>query len=69
MGVEVDHRNHNQAARNSLRDLAEQCDLLVTGSSDYHGLAVGQRLGMEVTSLEVWESILAQGSGCEVFTV
>ena len=68
-GVEVDHRNHDHAARNSLRDLAEQCDLLVTGSSDYHGIAVGQRLGMEVTSPEVWESILARGSGCEVFSV
>lgn len=65
-GLEVDHRDHDQAARSDLRGLACDFDLLVTGSSDYHGENVGHRLAMEVTSPEVWEGILARGSGSEV---
>lgn len=68
-GVEVDHRDHDQQARAALRELADSLHLFATGSSDYHGLSVGQRLAMEVTDPQVWEGILDQGNGCEVFTV
>ena len=68
-GVEVDHRDHDRDSRAKLRELARSFELLTTGSSDYHGRGVGQRLAMEVTEPEVWEGILERGTGCEVFTV
>src|SRR5699024_12000500 len=36
-GVEVDHNGHDDAARDRLRAIARAHDLVVTGSSDYHG--------------------------------
>ena len=68
-GVEVDHRDHDDHSRAALRELAVSFDIFATGSSDYHGAGVGQRLAMEVTAPEVWEGILVRGSGIEVFTV
>ncbi|MFM8254229.1 MAG: PHP domain-containing protein [Actinomycetota bacterium] len=68
-GLEVDHRDHDESARASLRELADARGLFTTGSSDYHGISVGQRLAMEVTAPEVWEGILDRGKGCEVFTI
>lgn len=68
-GVEVDHRDHDQQARAQLRELAESLNIFATGSSDYHGTSVGQRLAMEVTAPDVWEGILARGNGCEVFSL
>jgi predicted metal-dependent phosphoesterase TrpH len=68
-GVEVDHRDHDADARGALRELANAHGIFATGSSDYHGRGVGQRLAMEVTAPDMWEGILAQGTGCEVFTL
>lgn len=68
-GLEVNHRDHDDDARNTLRDMARAFDVFATGSSDYHGAIGSQRLGMEQTAPDVWEGILAQGEGCEVFTV
>ena len=36
-GVEVDHQDHDPATRDRLRAVARNLDLVVTGSSDYHG--------------------------------
>ena len=36
-GVEVDHPDHADADRATLREVAAETGLLVTGSSDYHG--------------------------------
>ncbi|MBA2465594.1 MAG: PHP domain-containing protein [Nocardioidaceae bacterium] len=36
-GVEVDHQDHDVAARAELHRLALELDLVATGSSDYHG--------------------------------
>ena len=36
-GVEVDHQDHDTAARAELHRLAQRLDLVATGSSDYHG--------------------------------
>lgn len=68
-GLEVNHRDHDHEARETLREMASALGVLATGSSDYHGIGGGQRLGMEVTAPEVLEGILAIGEGCEVFTV
>jgi predicted metal-dependent phosphoesterase TrpH len=36
-GVEVDHQDHDPGTRDRLRAVAANLDLVVTGSSDYHG--------------------------------
>ncbi|HYF72632.1 MAG TPA: phosphatase, partial [Nocardioides sp.] len=36
-GIEVDHQDHDEAARERLRAIARNLGLVVTGSSDYHG--------------------------------
>jgi predicted metal-dependent phosphoesterase TrpH len=62
-GIEVDHPEHDPAARAALRDLATALGLLTTGSSDDHGSMTGDRLGCETTSPETYEAILAAASG------
>ena len=52
-GLEVDHRDHSDAERSHLRDLASSLDLLVTGSSDYHGTGKRNLLGENTTDPEV----------------
>jgi 3',5'-nucleoside bisphosphate phosphatase len=62
-GLEVDHPDHDEADRAHLRGLAADLDVLVTGSSDYHGDNKGVRLGECLTAREVYEKIVAQASG------
>jgi predicted metal-dependent phosphoesterase TrpH len=56
-GVEVDHPDHTADDRAALRDLAAALDLLITGSSDYHGANKTLRLGQETTDPEMLERI------------
>ncbi|SDQ71893.1 PHP domain-containing protein [Quadrisphaera sp. DSM 44207] len=65
-GVEVDHRDHDEAARARLRDFAAASGLLTTGSSDYHGTGKANRLGEHTTSREAFERVLAEGTGAPV---
>jgi predicted metal-dependent phosphoesterase TrpH len=62
-GIEVDHADHDEAARDHLRGLAVDLDLAVTGSSDDHGRLTGHRLGCHTTSPEVYESLIAEATG------
>lgn len=58
-GVEVDHEDHDTATRERLRGLARELDLVVTGSSDYHGLGKeGHDLGCNTTDPEQLERLL-----------
>jgi 3',5'-nucleoside bisphosphate phosphatase len=63
-GLEVDHPDHTSDDRAALRDLAATLDLLVTGSSDYHGTNKTACLGQETTAPEMleWIEELAAGS-------
>lgn len=61
VGIEVDHRDHDGADRAALRDLARELDLVVTGSSDYHGTGKLNRLGENTTSPESLSQILERG--------
>ena len=56
-GVEVDHPDHTGDERAALRDLATTLDLLITGSSDYHGASKTVSLGQEMTDPEALERI------------
>jgi predicted metal-dependent phosphoesterase TrpH len=48
-GLEVDHRDHSDAERAHLRELADSLGLFVTGSSDYHGTGKRNLLGENTT--------------------
>ncbi|GAA1973328.1 PHP domain-containing protein [Isoptericola halotolerans] len=64
-GIEVDHRDHDEADRARLRELAAELDLLITGSSDYHGAGKLNRIGENTTEPEVLAEIERRG-GLEV---
>jgi len=61
-GFEVYHRDVPEFAREWLLGLANEFDLIVTGSSDYHGLTgKANRLGENVTDPRMLERIEALG--------
>jgi predicted metal-dependent phosphoesterase TrpH len=66
-GLEVDHRDHDAAARARLRQIAADLDLFVTGASDYHGDGKPNRLGENTTDASVLAQIVEQGHGSAVF--
>jgi predicted metal-dependent phosphoesterase TrpH len=67
-GFEVDHRAVPEIARTWLRNLALEHDLIITGSSDYHGVGgKDNRLGENQTAPEMLERILDQATGFQAF--
>ncbi|MFC9158995.1 PHP domain-containing protein [Streptomyces bauhiniae] len=62
-GLEADHTEHDQPTRTRLRGLAEKLDLLVTGSSDYHGTRKTVALGENTTDPEVYGEIIRRATG------
>lgn len=56
-GIEVDHRDHGAEERNNLRNIASELDLVITGSSDFHGTGKLNLIGENVTSPEHWERL------------
>jgi predicted metal-dependent phosphoesterase TrpH len=62
-GIEVDHQDHTPEERERLRAIARELDLVVTGSSDHHGL--GKRdheLGCHTTAPEEYERLMAMAA-------
>ncbi|KAA6214158.1 PHP domain-containing protein [Streptomyces albofaciens JCM 4342] len=62
-GVEVDHMDHDDAARARLRGLAADLGLLTTGSSDYHGSRKTVALGEYTTDPEIYGEIVRRATG------
>lgn len=63
-GVEVYHRDVPETARAWLLELSAKHDLVVTGSSDYHGVSgKPNQLGENTTSKEMLDRIVALGTG------
>jgi predicted metal-dependent phosphoesterase TrpH len=58
-GIEVDHRDQNPDERGMLRTIAQELDLVVTGSSDYHGTGKLNSLAENHTNREQWEKLEA----------
>ncbi|HJR97098.1 MAG TPA: PHP domain-containing protein [Actinomycetota bacterium] len=56
-GLEVDHPDHDDAARARYRAMAGRLDLVPTGSSDCHGARYDYRLGRESTPAELVEEL------------
>ena len=52
--IEVYHRDHSATEKASLLEVASELNLLVTGSSDYHGTGKLNSLGENVTAPDQW---------------
>jgi predicted metal-dependent phosphoesterase TrpH len=65
-GIEVDHPDHDDADRAVLRAVAAAEDLLVTGSSDYHGTNKTTPIAAETTAPEVLDALVRRATGVEV---
>lgn len=62
-GFELGHRENRPAATSELRALARERDLIVTGSSDYHGRGKPNVPGENTTDEDMLTRILAAGTG------
>ena len=62
-GIEVDHRDQGPSEREILRSIALELDLVVTGSSDYHGSGKLNRLGENRTDPEEWDKLESRAKG------
>jgi len=59
-GIEVEHQDHDASARAVLRAVARNLDLVVTGSSDYHGDGkVDHELGCNTTAPADFERLIS----------
>jgi len=65
-GIEVDHRDQNPDERAMLRSIAKELDLVVTGSSDYHGTGKLNSLAENHTHREQWEKLESQANARRV---
>lgn len=65
LGVEIEHRENDELGKRALRHFARVHDLIVTGSSDYHGDGKPNRLGEHTTEPEQLDRIIALASGSE----
>lgn len=62
-GLEIDHEDHSPAERAQLRQLAADLDLVITGSSDFHGTHKTVQLGAWTTAPEAYERIVGAAHG------
>lgn len=62
-GFEIDHRENTESGKRTLRALAAKHDLIVTGSSDYHGAGKPNRPGENTTSDEMVARIIDAATG------
>ncbi|HWC81951.1 MAG TPA: PHP domain-containing protein [Pseudonocardiaceae bacterium] len=65
-GLEADHPDHDAPTRAELRGIAADLDLLVTGSSDYHGVNKFIDIGQETTDPEMFQQLVARTNGAEL---
>lgn len=65
LGLEIGHRENDELGKRTLRHFARRYDLIVTGSSDYHGAGKPNRLGEHTTAPEQLDRIIALASGSE----
>jgi predicted metal-dependent phosphoesterase TrpH len=65
-GIEVDHRDQNPEERAMLRQIASELELVITGSSDYHGTGKLNSLAENHTHREQWEKLESQANARRV---
>ena len=66
-GLEIHHRDNTDDGKVRLFELARKFGLVVTGSSDYHGLGKPNRLAENTTSPDALAAIVAAGTGSGPF--
>lgn len=59
-GIEVDHRDHSENEKSELLRFAIENELIVTGSSDYHGTGKLNQLAEYTTHPRQWEALEAK---------
>ena len=59
--LEADHRDHSDEMRVAVHTIAAHYGLAVTGASDYHGTGKQNRLGENLTRVEVARGIVSRG--------
>jgi len=59
-GIEVDHRDHSESEKSELLRFAIENELIVTGSSDYHGTGKLNQLAEYTTHPRQWEALEAR---------
>ena len=64
-GYELGHRENQEPALGRLRDLARRRDLIVTGSSDYHGVGKPNMPGEHTTDDAMVARIIERGTGSD----
>ena len=62
-GLEIHHRDNTEDGKLRLYELALKYNLVVTGSSDYHGVGKPNRLAENTTAPDSLASIVAAGTG------
>ncbi|MGO1507974.1 MAG: PHP domain-containing protein [Microbacteriaceae bacterium] len=62
-GFEIEHRENTEVGKRTLRTLAAKHDLIVTGSSDYHGAGKPNLPGENTTADEMVSRIISSASG------
>ena len=67
-GVEVNHRDQSNEERMSLLSIAKDLDLVMTGSSDYHGTGKLNSLGENVTHPAEWDRLESMADARRVVT-
>lgn len=65
-GFEVEHRENTEAGKRILRELAVKHDLIMTGSSDYHGAGKPNLPGENTTTDEMVARIIERATGTAV---
>lgn len=62
-GFEIDHRENTDAGKRALHALAAEHDLIVTGSSDYHGAGKPNLPGENTTADEMVARLIERATG------
>jgi predicted metal-dependent phosphoesterase TrpH len=62
-GLEIDHRENTPEGKQTIERLARRHDLILTGSSDYHGTGKPNRLGENTTADAAVAAIIERGTG------
>ncbi|NLS09600.1 PHP domain-containing protein [Nesterenkonia sp. MY13] len=70
LGVEIWHRDNTEEGKQILLDLARRHDLIITGSSDYHGVSgKPNTLGENTTDPEHVARLLEAASGTDAYNI
>lgn len=62
-GFEIDHRENTEAGKRRLHEIAAAHDLIVTGSSDYHGTGKPNVPGENTTSADMVARLIDRATG------